>query len=207
MEKFKTDQEKFWAGDFGDEYTQRNQNKQLFAANLALFSKILSRTKNVKSVIEFGANIGINLQAIRNLIPEVKLAAVEINTRACKQLSLMNNIKVYNQSISDFESKSVCDFVLLKGVLIHLNPSELSQVYDLMYRSSQRYVCIIEYYNPSPISINYRGHTDKLFKRDFAGEFLKKFTEFSLIDYGFIYHKDNNFSQDDVTWFLLEKLS
>ena len=26
-----------------------------------------------------------------------------------------------------------------------------------------------------------------------------------LIDYGFIYHRDNSFPKDDITWFLLEK--
>jgi len=27
---------------------------------------------------------------------------------------------------------------------------------------------VAEYYNPSPVAIPYRGHTDRLFKRDFA---------------------------------------
>ena len=44
----------------------------------------------------------------------------------------------------------------------------------------------------------------KLFKRDFAGEFIKKFKKIKLIDYGFIYHRDK-LPQDDVTWFLLQK--
>jgi spore coat polysaccharide biosynthesis protein SpsF len=26
-----------------------------------------------------------------------------------------------------------------------------------------------------------------------------------LVDYGFAYHRDPNFPQDDITWFLLEK--
>ena len=27
----------------------------------------------------------------------------------------------------------------------------------------------------------------------------------SLIDYGFVYHRDPNFPQDDISWFLIEK--
>ena len=27
-----------------------------------------------------------------------------------------------------------------------------------------------------------------------------------LIDYGFQYHGDHNFPQDDITWFLMEKV-
>ena len=64
---------------------------------------------------------------------------------------------------------------------------------------------ICEYYNPSPVSIEYRGHSDRLFKRDFAGEIMDRFTDVQLVDYGFAYHRDISFPQDDCTWFLLEK--
>jgi hypothetical protein len=53
--------------------------------------------------------------------------------------------------------------------------------------------------------VNYRGYQDKLFKRDFAGEMLDAFKDLKLLDYGFTYHRDNQFPQDDMTWFLLEK--
>ena len=97
------------------------------------------------------------------------------------------------------------DFVLIKGVLIHLNPDVLPAVYDLLHAASTRFVCIVEYYNPSPVGIAYRGHADRLFKRDFAGELLARHADLRLVDYGFVYHADPNFPQDDLTWFLLEK--
>ena len=65
---------------------------------------------------------------------------------------------------------------------------------------------VAEYYNPTPVSINYRGHTDKLFKRDFAGEIMDMYPNLKLVDYGFIYHRDDAFPQDDITWFLMEKM-
>ena len=71
--------------------------------------------------------------------------------------------------------------------------------------SSKKYILICEYYNPSPTTISYRGHSDRLFKRDFAGEMLDKFSDLKLVDYGFSYHRDNSFPQDDITWFLLQK--
>ena len=49
------------------------------------------------------------------------------------------------------------------------------------------------------------GHTDRLFKMDFAGEFIDKFINTVLVDYGFAYKRDIAFPQDDITWFLLEK--
>jgi len=71
--KFQTPQEEFWAGSFGNEYIDRNQGIHDIAANIALFSKILSRTSKIHSVIEFGSNIGLNLIAIRQLLPMAEL--------------------------------------------------------------------------------------------------------------------------------------
>ena len=78
-------------------------------------------------------------------------------------------------------------------------------VYDRMYAASNRLIAVIEYYNPSPVEIPYRGHQDRLFKRDFAGDLLDRFPDLLLVDYGFQYHRDPNFPVDDLTWFLLEK--
>lgn len=205
MKKIKTEQESFWAGEFGNNYISRNEGLKIIAANTALFSKVLESTTGVNSVIEFGANIGLNLLAIRTLLPTAKLSAIEINKQAGNKLREIGGIKVYTQSILDFFPSRKYDFVLTKGVLIHINPESLQQIYDLLYQSSGRYICIAEYYNPKPVAIDYRGHKDKLFKRDFAGEMLDKFVNLRLVDYGFVYRRDNNFSQDDINWFLLEK--
>lgn len=105
----------------------------------------------------------------------------------------------------NFITTKVWDFVLIKGVLIHINPEYLDRVYETLYQSSSRYICLVEYYNPTPVEVNYRGHQGRLFKRDFAGEILDKFKDLKLIDYGFTYHRDSHFPQDDATWFLLEK--
>lgn len=64
---------------------------------------------------------------------------------------------------------------------------------------------VAEYYNPTPVTIPYRGHAEKLYKRDFAGEMLDLYPELRLIDYRFHYHKDPLFPQDDITWFLMSK--
>lgn len=205
MNNYKTDQEYFWAGEFGNNYVQRNKNQEIIAANIALFSKIIAKAPQVTSVIEFGSNIGLNLQAIQQLLPSVSLSAIEINELAVKQLEKLDNITIYHQSIFDFAPKNQEDFVLIKGVLIHLNPDMLQSVYEKLYASSKRYICIVEYYNPTPVELEYRGHDGKLFKRDFAGELMDKYPTLQLIDYGFCYHKDPVFLQDDLTWFLLEK--
>ena len=77
----------------------------------------------------------------------------------------------------------------------------------MMASSSAKYVLIGEYYNPTPVSLTYRGHDNRLFKRDFAGEFMDANPDFVLLDYGFSYHRDPLFPQDDINWFLMEKVA
>ena len=76
-----TEQEVFWQGDFGDEYSDRNRGDKWVAANAAFFSKVFYRTHGIDAVLELGANIGLKLMAIKQLLPDAKLSAVEINGR------------------------------------------------------------------------------------------------------------------------------
>jgi pseudaminic acid biosynthesis-associated methylase len=203
---FKTDQEAFWAGNFGTEYIQRNQGDALLASNLAFFAKALHQAKVFKSCIEFGANIGMNLKALKLLHPSLDAHAIEINADAAKELAqVIPANQVYNQSILEFTPSRQWDLTLIKGVLIHLNPEVLPQVYDKLFAACSRYLLVAEYYNPAPVAIPYRGHSDRLFKRDFAGEMMDRHPQLKLIDYGFAYRRDPNFPQDDITWFLMEK--
>jgi spore coat polysaccharide biosynthesis protein SpsF len=206
MKSLKTEQEKFWVGKFGDDYVERGNRSRALSNNISLFSKILSRTKTIESVIEFGANIGLNLIAIKQLLPNVDLSAIEINKKSADELELLEGVRIYHQPILDFVVDYQRDFVFTRGVLIHINPNKLSFVYDLLYKTSKHYICVAEYYNPTPVKVDYRGHKNKLFKRDFAGEMLDRFKDLELLDYGFVYHRDNNFPQDDINWFLLEKV-
>ena len=204
--RFKTEQEEFWAGKFGDDYIKRNQGNDLLASNLNFFSKSLSSTNNLDSCIEFGANIGMNLKALRLLYPDIELNAIEINKEAVQELtSIVKKKNIFQGSIFNYHPDKKFDLVIIKGVLIHINPDQLMNVYDKLVASSKRYILVAEYYNPSPVAIPYRGHTEKLFKRDFAGEMIDNFSELSLKDYGFAYHRDSKFPQDDISWFLLEK--
>ena len=207
MKKELTEQEIFWAGGFGDKYAARNRGDEFTANQIDFFSKIITRTQKVNSVIEFGANIGENIKALSLLLPKAKYSAIEINKSACEEIKKWSGrkVKVYNQSIFDFKVTQKYDLVFVKGVLIHINPDKLKDVYDRLYRTSNKYVMIGEYYNPTPVGIDYRGNKDKLFKRDFCGEMMDKYPNLKLIDYGFAYHRDPNFPQDDITWFLLEK--
>lgn len=202
---FKTEQEAFWAGEFGDKYTFRNDGADMLAANAALFTKVFARTGKPKSIIEFGCNQGMNLKAIATLLPDTKLTGIEINETAADKLERDLGIRVHNTSIIDFEVSEEHDLAMIKGVLIHISPDELTGVYDKLHAASSEYIFVCEYYNQTPVAISYQGHDDKLFKRDFAGEMLERFPDLELVDYGFCYRHDPAFPMDDVTWFLMRK--
>lgn len=207
MKKYRTEQEEFWAGNFGDEYIERNKSEEILSGKVAMFSKILDGVSSKpNSCIEFGANIGLNIKALKILLPSIRTSAVEINEEAVKELEHIKNVEIFHQSILDFSSKlEKWDLTFICTVLIHINPQELNKVYDVLYKNSKKYILIAEYYNPTPIEVVYRGNTGKLFKRDFAGEIMDRYPDLELIDYGFVYHKDNVFPGDDITWFLMEK--
>jgi pseudaminic acid biosynthesis-associated methylase len=203
-----TPQEQFWAGQFGNDYIARNQSDALLASNLAFFAKALERAGPIHSCAEIGANIGMNLRALRKLYPRIRCTAAEINPNAAVGLAKeIGEENVFVGSIADWKLAGPSDLALSKGVLIHLAPELLETAYQKLYEASARLILIAEYYSPAPTSIPYRGHDDRLFKRDFAGEMLDTFRDLRLLDYGFSYHRDPAFPQDDINWFLLEKVS
>ena len=205
---FKTEQEAFWAGEFGTEYIGRNQGDALLASNLNFFANALSMARGVKSSIEFGANIGMNLKALKLLYPAQEQFGIEINADAARELArAIPPDHVHHSSILDFKPQRTWELALIKGVLIHINPDALPHVYDKLVAASGKYLLVAEYYNQTPVAIAYRSHTDRLFKRDFAGEIMDRHPQMELVDYGFVYRRDPNFPQDDITWFLMEKRS
>lgn len=203
---YATKQEAFWSGNFGTDYIERNQGDRLLAANLNFFSRALRGTENMSTCIEFGSNIGENLKALNLLLPGIDASAVEINGNAVERLgTVIPPANIHHGSILDYKPARTFDLALIKGVLIHLDPTVLPQVYDTLVASTDRYLLVAEYYSPKPVALTYRGHDGYLFKRDFAGEIMDRHPVMKLRDYGFAYHRDPLFPQDDITWFLMEK--
>ena len=201
-----SEQEEFWTGDFGNEYIYRNSLDRLLGPATAMWAQILQYClEPPRSAFEMGCNIGANLYALKNLLPEISLTAVEINSQAAN-LAKNTQATIYNCSIYDFEYPADSfDLVFSSGVLIHIDPNFISDIYKKIYALSNRYILINEYYNPTAVSLTYRNHKNKLFKRDFAGEMLDMFHDLRLVTYRFMYHRDAVFPKGGTTWFLLEK--
>ena len=202
---YSTEQEAFWAGEFGDEYLIRNQGEDMIASNLNLFSRILARAPDVRSIAELGCNVGMNLRALKRLRNDFELRGYEIHSGAAEQARGLGVAEVINETvIKSLPVDRQFHLTFTKGVLIHINPEYLAQVYKNLISLSTRYVLVCEYYNPTPVSTSYRGNEERLFKRDFAGE-LMDLHGLRLVDYGFCYGRDPYFTNDDSTWFLMEK--
>jgi pseudaminic acid biosynthesis-associated methylase len=210
MTPFRTKQEAFWAGEFGNDYIGRNEDlPESLAGNLFFFARALEKLRPAPtSICELGANIGLNLRALKLLFPRAHQTCVEINAQAVERLRRDGvGDDVVHDSILNFLPARQSDLVLIKGVMIHLNPEVLPEVFRKLADCSARHVLIAEYYNRRPEEILYRGHEGKLFRRDFGGDFMAACPEFALADYGFSYHRDLRERQDDLTWFLFERRS
>ena len=196
--------EDFWKGDFGYQYTKRN-SLDLIPSVVRTWSSILEKlSSKINCVFEFGTNSGINLDAIKLLLPEIKTHGVEINKFAC-DIATSKGHDVLNFSFYDLEVQKKFDLVFTYTVLIHVPPENLNNIYEKLYNMSQKYILICEYFSREPEDVKYRGFENKLYKRDFASEFLEKYPSLELIDYRFFWRNDNVFKEDDITYFLFKK--
>ncbi len=207
--KFITKQEKFWKGLFGSDYFTRHEVNEWVTNNKVFFNNCFKKIKknSIKSMIEYGSSVGLNLIALNKILKLNDIRAIEINKIAYDNLTKLKYVEPINKSVLDYQSDKKYNFVLSKGFLIHVNPNLLKNVYKNMFNSckSKGFILIAEYYSPNPETIKYRGNKNVLFRRDFAGEILKMYDKkIKLIDYGFTYHKDK-YPQGDLTWFLLQK--
>jgi pseudaminic acid biosynthesis-associated methylase len=199
-----TEQEHFWKGPEGDEYTKRNADS-FRSGRSWVFGRVLENLPKGASVIEFGANRGLNLEVIDDLRPDLSLSAVEVNGVAIEQLGRLGLDNAFHMSMLDWNSDKQYDLSLVMGVLIHVAPDDLPRAYDALYKASKRYILVAEYFNRTPVSIEYRGQKDRLWKRDFASDMLDRFPDLQVVDYQFVWRRDPVAPLDDVTWFLLEK--
>lgn len=200
------EQQNFWKNEYAIEYIEKNKN---FNRTLGIegWEKMLLKTDKIKSILECGCNIGRNISFLNECKPEAKISIIEISKPAFEFVS--NNFTLqnsFNGSIIDSEFQySSFDLVFTIGVLIHIHPNDLLVNMEKMYNYSNKYILIGEYFNRTPVMIEYQGKNDKLFKSDFGKLFLEKF-DVKLLDYGFLWgHIYDSAGFDDITWWLFEK--
>lgn len=202
-------QVEFWRGDFGNAYTNRNNLKpDLARARVAMWASILRHTisKPPASILEVGANIGINLRAMRTLT-SARLLALEPNDKARTILVeddvvAAADVKAGIASAIDWPD-GAADLVFTSGVLIHIHPDQLHASMREIHRCAARWVLSVEYFADRPTEVAYRGNDDVLFKRDFGAEWLQLFPTLRPVAYGFEWKQVTGL--DNLTWWLFEK--
>ena len=128
--------------------------------------KILAKANLIeKTYLEVGCNIGRNLDQLTLLDPSLKPSAIAINPKALEIARLRH---VLQQSFcgpaqeASFE-KAEFELVFTCGVLIHVSPEDLQEVMTKMHNWSSKYIVIAEYFNQTPVSIEYQGRPNWLF--------------------------------------------
>jgi spore coat polysaccharide biosynthesis protein SpsF len=209
MPSLATTQERLWRGHFGDAYTERNAVSEARLSALAfLWATILRPTMGAppRSILEIGANVGLNLRALARLTG-AELYAVEPNARARSAL-VADGVVPAGRALDGLcdavplPAESM-DLVFTSGVLIHVDPSNLVASCREIHRVSARYVACIEYFSDKPEEVLYRGQPHALFKRDFGSFYLDHFDDLRVLDCGFAWKRTTGL--DNLTWWLFDK--
>ena len=181
-----------WAGDFGREYTERNTlsvnemedkyKKTHGITRTELNKKFIDDLDHSIKILEVGANIANQLKCIHRMGFN-KLYGIELQSHAvefAKQES--KGINIIEGSAFDIPFKSgYFDLVFTSGVLIHICPSDIAAVMAEIHRSSREYIWGFEYYAEKYTEVTYRGHSNLLWKADFAEIYLDKFSDLELV--------------------------
>jgi spore coat polysaccharide biosynthesis protein SpsF len=204
--KYTTEQEAFWAETYAKSYIEKNRS---FDAQLGAqaWRLMLQKAEPPGSVLECGCNIGRNIGFLEQVVPDAHKSIIEISKPAFDFVTRQYALRqAFHGSIlqSDFE-RGAFDLVFTIGVLIHIGPEQLLANMTRMFEYSRRYVLMGEYFNRTPVSLEYQGEKDKLFKRDFGKLFMEHHAV-KLVDYGFLWgHLYDTAGFDDITWWLFEK--
>jgi pseudaminic acid biosynthesis-associated methylase len=195
-------QDELWQGKFGDQYHMRNvdKNRMAFWYDIIVNSILDDNEIYIGSVLEFGAGKGDNLDALREIYSDLVLTGIEINHSAA-EIMRHRGFNVIEGSALEVVPPEA-DLVITRGFLIHVAPENLPVMYQKIYDTSNKYICLAEYYSPEPRAISYRGNDEALWCRDFASDMMAQYPDLVLLDYGFDYRGDGG---DDLTWFLLAK--
>ncbi len=199
------EQQIFWKEKYSKEYITKNSDYAL-EGGIKCWAKMLERAEQIDSILECGSNIGKNINLLNHILPSASKSIIEISEEAYKIVTGKYEINLaFNGSIIESSFKEKFDLVFTMGVLIHIHPNDLFDNLKKMFDYSSRYILMGEYFNRTPVMIEYHGEKDKLFKRDFGKLFIENFPV-KVIDYGFLWgHLYDNVGFDDITYWLFEK--
>jgi pseudaminic acid biosynthesis-associated methylase len=172
------DPKSLWEGEFGVEWTERNQatvaeenewyESHFGVSRTDLMERFLGGLDEDFKILEVGSNVGTQLKCLQeigfsNLYGiDVQREAVERAHRERPELDIIEG-DAFDIPFKD----GFFDLVFTQGVLIRVPPEDLGTVMDEIVRCSSRWIYGHEYYADEHTKVEYRGHDDFLWKADF----------------------------------------
>ncbi|MBN2881025.1 methyltransferase domain-containing protein [Candidatus Woesearchaeota archaeon] len=183
-----TEQIKFWKGNFGDEYTERNSadwdefyKSQWGVTRTDLNKEFLSNLDKNISILEVGCNRANQLKILEQA-GFTNLWGLEINKKALSIARENKNLNLVEASGFNIPFKdNFFDLAFTSGVLIHIAPDDLNKMLDEIYRVSKKYIWGFEYFAENCTEIKYRENSNKLWKNNFKQLFLDRFPDLKLV--------------------------
>lgn len=188
-----TQQMKFWNGDFGKEYTDRND-----VANVQEWDKSYETTWGVSrtsmnsdfighfsrdiKILEVGCNVGNQLLCLQAMGFH-NLYGIELQNYAVeKAKARTKNINIIQGSGFDIPFKDAYfDLVFTSGVLIHIAPVDLPKILSEVYRCAKQWIWGFEYFAETHQEINYRDSSNVLWKGNFSHKYLEAFPDLMIV--------------------------
>ena len=212
MSKITKQMEK-WAGEFGKEYTDRNaltleEMERLYQKNYGVTRtemnlEFIGDLRRSIRILEVGSNIGNQLLYLQNMGFQT-LYGIELQEYAVEiSKSRTKHINIIQGSAFDIPFKdNFFDLVFTSGLLIHIAPSDIEQVLREIHRCTKKYIWGFEYFADSYTQVEYRGHTELLWKTNFVKLYLDTFPDLRIVKEKRFKYLDND-NLDSM--FLLEK--
>ncbi len=210
-----TKQMDFWGGDSGVAYVDRNpmsikEADDLYVrdygvARREFYERYFGDLNRDLRILEVGANIGCPLELLRTLGFK-NLYGIELNPNTVERAKKLHpKVDIIRGSAFDLPFKDESfDLVYTSGVLNHINPKDLPEVLDEIYRVTNRYIWCDEYAARELVEITYRGEQELFWKLDFLKLYTSRFPKLKVVKSEEIpVLNSKNFTQ----MFLLEKTS
>ncbi|HKZ39940.1 MAG TPA: pseudaminic acid biosynthesis-associated methylase [Candidatus Hodarchaeales archaeon] len=187
-----TEQMKVWAGQFGQEYTDRNPQTvedmdKLYRTSFgttrtAMNQRFVGNLDRSVKILEIGSNVGTQLQCLQNM-GFTNLYGLELQPYAVEiSKSRTTGVNIIQASALDVPFRSeYFDVVFTSGVLIHISPKTIDNALTEIFRCSKKLIWGFEYFAETHIMVRYRGQDNLLWKGDFAGMFLKRYPSLRIV--------------------------
>jgi len=163
------EQQETWAGEFGNEYVERNlefHDVQYTGPNtgynrLTITKSFFEDMPRDASILELGCNVG-SIIWILNDMGFTDVTGIDINKKAIKMVNdRYPHYRFFHSSIEDFPISKKYDMVFTSGVLIHINPTNIMPVIEKIKSLSSKWIFGFEYYSEEFEDISYYRKVSK----------------------------------------------